>query len=177
MFVDKYGESEIYIFMMVLSLIPIASIYTASYFVDTLGRWFLLMMSSLITGLSLMTFIAFPANSRISIIVFYVIFGAYSLFMKVLWSVTYLYTPEVYPTPVWSTALAMMNVFDKFASIGQPMVMSIIVYTSFRLSMAIFGATYLLTFIFSMLLTKETANKPMMDSFSTDFVDNETGRS
>jgi len=38
MFVDKYGESEIYIFMMVLSLIPIASIYTASYFVDTLGR-------------------------------------------------------------------------------------------------------------------------------------------
>lgn len=71
----------------------------------------------------------------------------------------------------------MMNVFDKVASIGQPMVMSIIVYTSFRLSMAIFGATYLLTFIFSMLLTKETANKPMMDSFSTDFVDNETGRS
>lgn len=118
MFADKYGESEIYVFMMVLSLIPIASIYTASYFVDTLGRRFLLMMSSLITGLSLLTFIAFPANTRISIIVFYVIFGAYSLFMKVLRSVTYLYTPEVYSTSVRSTALAIMNVFDKIASIG-----------------------------------------------------------
>lgn len=177
MFADKYGESEIYVFMMVLSLIPIASIYTASYFVDTLGRRFLLMMSSLITGLSLLTFIAFPANARISIIVFYVIFGAYSLFMKVLRSVTYLYTPEVYSTSVRSTALAIMNVFDKIASIGQPMVMSVIIYTSFRLSMAIFGISYLLTFLFSMLLTKETANKPMGDTFSTDFVDNETGKS
>lgn len=84
---------------------------------------------------------------------FYVVFGVYSLFMKVLRSVTYLYTPEVYTTSVRSTALAVMNVFDKFASIGQPMVMSIIVYTSFRLSMSIFGLTYLLTFVFSMFLT------------------------
>lgn len=97
--------------------------------------------------------------------------------MKVLWSVTYLYTPEVYATSVWSTALAIMNVFDKIASIGQPMVMSLIVYTSFRLSMGIFGASYILTFIFSMLLTKETANKPMQDTFTTDQIDNETGRS
>lgn len=89
------------------------------------------MMSSLITGVSLLTFIAFPPDKKISIIVFYVIFGVYSLFMKVLRSVTYLYTPEVYATSVRSTALAIMNVFDKFASIGQPMVMSIIVYTSF----------------------------------------------
>jgi len=57
------------------------------------------------------------------------------------------------------------------------MVMSIIVYTSFWLSMAIFGATYLLTFIFSMLLTKETANKPMSDTFTTDNIDNDTGKS
>jgi len=84
MFVDKYGETEIYVLMMVLSLVPIASIFTASYFVDTLGRRFLLMMSSLITGLSLLTFIAFPRSSKISIVVFYVIFGVYSLFMKVL---------------------------------------------------------------------------------------------
>jgi len=62
MFADKYTENEIYIFMMVVSLIPIASIYTASFFVDKWGRKMLLMMSSLITGLSLMTFIAFPAN-------------------------------------------------------------------------------------------------------------------
>lgn len=55
--------------------------------------------------------------------------------------------------------------------------MSVIIYTSFRLSMAIFGISYLLTFLFSMLLTKETANKPMGDTFSTDFVDNETGKS
>lgn len=131
MFADKYGETDIYVLMMVLSLVPVGGIFVASYFVDTLGRKFLLMMSALITGLSLLTFCTFPANQRISIIVFYVVFGVYSLFMKILRSVTYLYTPEVYSTSVRSSALAVMNVFDKFASIGQPMVMAFIIYTSF----------------------------------------------
>jgi hypothetical protein len=48
--------------MMVLSLVPVGGIFVASYFVDTLGRKFLLMMSSLITGLSLLTFCTFPAD-------------------------------------------------------------------------------------------------------------------
>lgn len=70
--------------MMVLSLIPIGGIFVASYFVDTLGRKFLLMMSSLITGLSLVAFLAFPTMSKIHIAVFYIVFGIYSLFMKIL---------------------------------------------------------------------------------------------
>jgi len=100
MFAAKYEGAEIYILMMVLSLVPIGGIFVASYFVDTLGRKFLLLMSSLITGLSLLTFLTFPPDAKISILVFYVVFGMYSLFMKILRSVTYLYTPEVYSTSI-----------------------------------------------------------------------------
>lgn len=135
------------------------------------------MMSSLITGLSLLTFCTFPAGQRITIIVFYVVFGVYSLFMKILRSVTYLYTPEVYSTSIRSSALAVMNVFDKFASIGQPLAMAFIIYTSFRLSMAVFGISYIITFVFSLLLTKETANKPMAESYFSENTDNDIGKS
>ena len=98
--------------------------------------------------------------------------------MKILRSVTYLYTPEVYSTQVRSTGLSLMNVFDKIAAIVQPMVMATIIYSSFRLSMAIFGFSYLITFVFSLFLTKETANKPMAESYSySQYSDNDTGQS
>lgn len=154
--------------MMILSLIPIGSIFAASFFVDNMGWKFLLMISAFISGVSLMIFFVIPEEGQISMLYLYLIFGIYSLFMRVLRSVTYLYTPEVYTTSVWSTALGMMNVFDKIATIVQPMVMASIVFTSFRWSMEIFGASYLISFLFSVLLTKETANKPMQDSFTMD---------
>ena len=55
--------------------------------------------------------------------------------------------------------------------------MAFIIYTSFRLSMAVFGISYIITFVFTMFLTKETANKPMAETYLSDTTDNDIGKS
>lgn len=133
-------------------------------------------ISSLVSGLSLLCFLFYPKESK-NIIMFYVILGVFSIFMKVYRSVTYAYTPEVYSTSTRTSAVGVMSASDRFASIIQPMVFSNLVYTSFKLSLSCFGACLLVAFFFSLLLTKETSNKPLKESFMTDTSENELGRS
>lgn len=84
--------------------------------------------------------------------------------MRILKSVTVAYTPELYPTSVRTTALGVMNGIDRCAAIIQPMIFTNLVYSSFTVAMIGFGATYLIGFFVSLMLTKETANQPLRES-------------
>lgn len=68
-----------------------------------------------------------------------------------------------------------MNTSFKIGAIVAPICVSGIVVTSFRLTMGIFGGCFLVTVLFLAVLKKETSNKPMQDSFTTDENDNENG--
>ena len=123
-----------------------------------------------------MTFILYPENSN-GLLMFYVILGVFSIFSKVLRSVTYAYTPELYSTSTRTSALGLMSASDRFASIIQPMIFANLVYTSYKLALASFGACYIISFLFSLTLNKETSNKPLKESFLTDVSDVDIGRS
>lgn len=167
---------EIYVLSTFLLALPMIGIFVTTIFIDTFGRKSLISLSTLIAGLSLMTFLLYPENSK-RIIMFYVILGVFSVFMKVLRSVTYAYTPELYSTSTRTTALGLMSASDRFASILQPMIFSNLVYTSFRGSLASFGGCLVIAFLFSLLLDKETSNKPLKESFLTDVSDVDIARS
>ena len=151
-------------------------IFVTSFFIDTFGRKKLISLSSLISGLSLLTFLLYPQSSN-GILIFYVILGVFSVFMKVLRSVTYLYTPELYSASTRTTALGVMSASDRFASILQPMIFASLIYSSFKTALAWYGVCYILTFIVSLALTKETSNRPLKDSLLNNVTDNDIGRS
>jgi MFS transporter, putative metabolite:H+ symporter len=167
---------EIYALSTFLLILPMAGILVTTLFIDAFGRKQLISLSTLIAGLSLMTFLLYPVNSK-KIIMFYVILGVFSIFMKVLRSVTYAYTPELYSTSIRTSALGLMSASDRFASILQPMIFSQLVYTSFRGSLACFGACLIIAFFFSLTLTKESSNRPLKESFLTDVSDLDIARS
>lgn len=133
-----FSMYEIYMLSSYLMILPMVGIFVTTFFIDTFGRKQLISLSTLISGLSLMTFLLYPSESK-RIIMFYVILGVFSVFMKVLRSVTYAFTPELYSTSTRTTALGLMSAADRFASILQPMIFSTLVYTSYRLSLACFG--------------------------------------
>ena len=169
-----YSMNEIYMIFGFLSFIPVFGYIVSSIFIDTFGRRQVLSICSLIAGLSLMTFIVFN-DQAIKLSVLYVVLGTYIIFMKVLKSVTTTYTPELYSTSTRTSALGLMNGADRAASILQPMIFSSIVYTSLTLAMAGYGAWYLIGFVCSLTLTKETANKPLKESLLSEVSDLDAG--
>ena len=171
-----FSMYEIYMLSSFLMILPMAGIFVTTFFIDTFGRKQLISLSTLISGLSLMTFLLYPSQSK-RIIMFYVILGVFSVFMKVLRSVTYAYTPELYSTSTRTTALGLMSAADRFASILQPMIFSTLVYTSYRLSLACFGGCCVVAFFFSLLLPKDEPNSSLKESFLTDVSDLDVPRS
>mmetsp|Transcript_19187 Transcript_19187/g.18844 ORF Transcript_19187/g.18844 Transcript_19187/m.18844 type:complete len:159 (+) Transcript_19187:866-1342(+) len=135
----EFTMNEIYILNSFLLLLPMLGIFITTIIIDSFGRKQLISISSLISGLSLMCFLLYPQGTK-KIIMFYVILGVFSIFMKVYRSVTYAYTPEVYSTSTRTSAVGVMSAADRFASIIQPIIFSNLVYTSFKLSLACFGA-------------------------------------
>lgn len=133
-----FGMTEIYFLSTYLLVLPMAGIFVTTFFIDNFGRKQLISLSSLVAGLSLMTFLLYPRESK-NIIMFYVILGVFSVFMKILRSVIYAYTPELYSTSTRTTALGLMSGSDRFASILQPMIFSTLVYSSYRFALASFG--------------------------------------
>ena len=97
---------------------------------------------------------------------YYVILGVFAVFMRVLKSITSLYTPELYSTSTRTTALGFMNGIDRSASILQPIIFSSLIYTSTEFAMVGFGICYLIGFVFTLCLSsRRTANMPLKDSF------------
>lgn len=167
---------QVYFLSAYLLVLPMAGVFGATFFIDTFGRKQLITLSCLITGLSLMTFLLYPEESN-GLLMFYVILGVFAVFSKILRSVTYAYTPELYSTSSRTTALGLMSASDRLASIIQPMIFANLVYTSFKLALASFGACYIISFLFSLMLDKETSNKPLKESLLTDASDVDIGRS
>ena len=164
--------NDIYMIFAFLSFIPVFGYIVSSIFVDTFGRRQVLSICSLIAGLSLLTFIAFK-DQAVKLLVLYVLLGTYIIFMKVLKSVTITYTPELYSTSTRTSALGLMSGVDRVASILQPLIFSPIVYASFTLAFVGYGVWYLIGFVCSLTLTKETANKPLNESLLSDASDND----
>lgn len=134
-----FEMTDIYFLSVFLMVLPMVAIFVTTFFVDSFGRKQLISLSSLVGGLSLMTFLIYPGDSK-KIVMFYVILGIFSVFMKILRSVIYAYTPELYSTSTRTTALGLMSGSDRFASILQPMLFSTLVYSSYKLALASFGA-------------------------------------
>lgn len=133
-----FEMDEIYLLFGFLSIIPVFGYIVSSFFVDTFGRKQVISMCALMSGLCLFIF-TFLHDQFKKIIVFYVILGLYTIFMRVLKSVTTAYTPELYSTLKRTSALGLMNGADRAASILQPVIFSSLVYTSFKLAMAGYG--------------------------------------
>ena len=70
-----------------------------------------------------------------------------------------------------------MSASDRFASILQPMIFASLIYSSFKMALACYGVCYILTFIVSLALTKETSNRPLKDSLLNNVTDVDIGRS
>ena len=168
--------NDIYILNSFLLFLPMAGVLITTAIIDSFGRKQLISCSSLISGLSLCTFLLYSQGSK-KILMFYVILGVFSIFMKIYRSVTYAYTPELYSTSTRTSAVGIMSASDRFASILQPIIFSSLVYTSFKLAFAWFGAWLLIAFLFSLTLKKETSNKPLKESFLTDVSDHDIARS
>jgi MFS transporter, putative metabolite:H+ symporter len=171
-----FDMNDIYILNAYLLVLPMIGVFVTTLFIDMFGRTKLISLSSLLAGLSLITFLFYPAGTK-RILMFYVILGVFSVFMKVLRSVTYAFTPECYSTSVRTSALGLMSASDRFASILQPIIFSALVYTSFKLALACFGGCLLIAFMFSLCLSKDTSNKPLKESFLTDISDADIARS
>lgn len=171
-----YSLNEIYTLSAYLSILPMLSMFISSFFIDAFGRKQVISMSALIAGLSLFTF-TLVSNESHKISLYYVILGVFIIFMKILKVVTTIYTPELYSTNMRTTALGVMNGADRAASILQPIIFTSLVYTSFKLAMAGFGLTYLIGFLVSLSLNKETVNRPLNESLLSDHADNDTGAS
>jgi putative MFS transporter len=171
-----FSFNEIYALSAYLMILPMMSMFICSFFIDTFGRKQVISMSALIAGLSLFTF-TLVSNESHKILLFYVILGVFIIFMKILKVVTTVYTPELYSTNMRTTALGFMNGADRAASILQPIIFTSLVYTSFKIAMAGFGTTYLIGFLVSLSLTKETANRPLHESLLSDVSENDIGSS
>ena len=130
----------------------------------------------MIAGLSLLLFTLIPNESN-KLKTYFFILGIFSVFMRILKSVTVAYTPELYSTSIRTTALGVMSGADRAASILQPVIFTSLVYSSFRLAMGAFGLTYIIGFFVSMFLTEETSNKPLKESFLSEVSENDIGAS
>ena len=134
-----FSLNDIYILNSFLLILPIIGILVSTIIIDSFGRKKLIQISSLVAGLSLMTFIFYPSGSQ-KILMFYVILGVFSIFMKIYRSVLYTYTPEIYSTSTRTSVVGVMSASDRLASILQPMIFSSLVYSSFKLALVSFGA-------------------------------------
>jgi putative MFS transporter len=176
MLLKGFTMDQIYILSSYLMIAPMCGIVVSSLFIDTLGRKQVISMCALISGLSLFTFTLVSEEAH-KISMFYIILGTFSIFMRILKSVTTAYTPELYSTSTRTTALGVMNGLDRAASIIQPVIFTSLVYYSFKLAMAGFGAPFLIGFMVSLTLQQETVNKPLKESFLSECNENDVGAS
>lgn len=167
--------TDAYLLSTFLLVLPMVGVLITTLVIERFGRKDLIRICTLISGLCLLVF-SLTRNTK-GILMFYVVLGVFSIFMKVLRGVTYLYTPELYSTSTRTTALGLMSASDRFASILQPMIFASIVYTSFKLAMACYGGCYIVAFLFSLLLNKETSKGPLKESFLANSSDIDIGRS
>ena len=140
---------------------PLAAILASALFIDALPRRHMMGLSSIVSGLSL---IMLSVVSSSEMYMLYVSFGMFSVFMKLFRSVVFTYTPEVYSTGARSSALGIMTSADRLAGIFMPIISTLFVYTSFRLTCFVFGACFIGCFIFGLLLRIETKGKGLAES-------------
>ena len=73
--------TDVYLLSTFLLVLPMIGIFATIFFIDTFGRKRLISLSSLISGLSLLTFLLYPQNSN-GILMFYVVLGVFSVFYE-----------------------------------------------------------------------------------------------
>jgi len=77
------------------------------------------------------------------------------------WQVCYVYTPEVYPTSVRSTAMGVCSSLARIGAMLTPYVAQVVVRSSVYLALSFYGIVSLFAAVASMMLPIETTGRQM----------------
>ncbi|KAK5650954.1 hypothetical protein RI129_001983 [Pyrocoelia pectoralis] len=116
-------SADIYATVITVGFISIPSNLVAVFIVRKYGRKYTLAFSCLFTGLCLLAILAIPRDSYFSIEI--LVFGCAMFGLIILYSVTHLFTGELYPTTLRNSASGMNMMFAKIGGMVSPFIIGL----------------------------------------------------
>jgi MFS transporter, putative metabolite:H+ symporter len=147
-------------YVLIMTLAQLPGYFTAAYFIEKLGRKFVLATYLILTALSAIWF--GNATSEASLIAAGI---CLSFFNLGAWGAMYAYTPELYPTEVRSTGVGLAASFGRIGGVIGPYVVGEMIGRGVSITMVfvMFFITILIGAFAVMLLGKETKGRELED--------------
>lgn len=148
-----FGLVKSFEYVLLITLAQLPGYFTAAYFIERLGRKFVLAGYLLMTGASAIWFGV--ATSEATLLAAGV---CLSFFNLGAWGAMYAYTPELYPTSVRSTGVGMAASFGRIGGVIGPYLVGMLIAggTAIEAVFAVFFVTILIGAGAVLLLGKET---------------------
>lgn len=155
-------DSSFYANIFITTAAEIPGVLIASYLIEKSGRKWSAALFFLLTGTFQLLFLV--SKKQVGNW-FFVSCGTIArASIMAAYSIVYTYTPEVYPSSVRGIGTGSCFASSKIASILSPIISTILTRPSPHIPVVIYGTAALLAAAASLLLPRETANRPLYDT-------------
>ncbi|PFZ78314.1 MFS transporter [Bacillus toyonensis] len=145
-------------YVLIMTLAQLPGYFTAAWFIERLGRKFVLV--TYLTGTACSAYLFGVADSLIVLIVAGMLLSFFNLGA---WGALYAYTPEQYPTAIRGTGAGMAAAFGRIGGIIGPLLVGYLVAAQASLSLifTIFCGSILIGALAVVILGKETKQREL----------------
>lgn len=146
-------------YVLIMTLAQLPGYFTAAWFIERLGRKFVLV--TYLIGTACSAYVFGIADSLTALIVAGMLLSFFNLGA---WGALYAYTPEQYPTVIRGTGAGMAAAFGRIGGILGPLLVGYLVasQTSLSLIFTIFCASILIGALAVIILGKETKQQELV---------------
>ncbi|GMT26149.1 hypothetical protein PFISCL1PPCAC_17446 [Pristionchus fissidentatus] len=155
-------KKEDYVDIIATSFSEVPGLILTFLLIERLGRKLTMSLQFLFFGIA--NYLLYFCMSRTWIV--WILFFARALIAGAF-QTAYVYTPEVYPTPMRALGIGTASAFGRMGAIVTPYVAQVVADHNLAYATLIYGSSGLLGSLASFLLPIETAGREMMDVSST----------
>ncbi|XP_050521012.1 synaptic vesicle 2-related protein isoform X1 [Daktulosphaira vitifoliae] len=161
---SRYLSTRDYIDLLWTTLAEFPGIFATIYIIDRFGRKITMVVQFIIFAISL-SFLIHCAKNRVLLTIS--LFFARGIIAGVF-QAAYVYTPEVYPTPLRSVGLGTCSAMARLGAMVTPYIAQVLLKSSISISIMVYISASILAAIACMLLPIETKGRDMKEHIEKD---------
>ncbi|XP_060839119.1 synaptic vesicle 2-related protein isoform X1 [Rhopalosiphum padi] len=158
---SHYLTTRDYIDLLWTTLAEFPGIFATIYVIDRFGRKITLVFQFTLFAITLFLLFQYAKNR---VLLTFTLFLARGIIAGVFQAI-YVYTPEVYPTPLRSIGVGTCSAMARLGAMVTPYVAQVLLKSSFNISIIIYITAALLAALASLLLPIETKGRDMKEEY------------